>query len=159
MTRHTSTRCLVATAILACALTLGSGSRVLAQAGDRDRPGGREQEGRRPKVTLRAQPMVAVAPARIVLTAELTGGSDDFEDYYCPSVEWEWGDDTKSEALVDCDPYEAGKSQIKRRYTIQHQFRRPGAFKVYFHLKRKDKTVASASATVQIQPGAADPPY
>src|SRR4051812_21711234 len=78
----------------------------------------------RPKVALRAQPSVAVAPARIVLTAELQGGADDFEDYYCPSIEWDWGDDTTSESSTDCEPYAAGKSQIRRRYTVEHTFRR-----------------------------------
>lgn len=120
---------------------------------DSERPK-RDQEGKRPRVTLRAQPPIAVAPARVVLTAELTGGADDFEDYYCPSIQWDWGDDTASESTSDCEPYEAGVTQIKRRYTVQHQFRRGGTFKVYFNIKRNDKTVGFASATVQIHPGA-----
>ena len=107
----------------------------------------------RPKITLRAQPPVGTSPQRIVLTAELVGGADDFEDYYCPSVEWDWGDETKSESTVDCEPYESGKSQIKRRFTVEHIFRRPGSYKVFIRLKRKDKAVATASATVQIRPG------
>ena len=111
---------------------------------------------KRPRLTLRAQPVVAVSPARIVLTAELSGGPDDFEEYYCPTIEWEWGDDTRSEATSDCEPYVAGKTQIKRRFTVQHTFRRPGAYKVYFHMKRKDKLIASASATVQVHPGGID---
>lgn len=116
----------------------------------------KDQDAKRPRVTLRAQPMVAVSPARIVLTAELSGGPDDFEEYYCPTIEWEWGDDTRSEATSDCEPYVAGKTQIKRRFTVQHTFRRAGAYKVYFHMKRKDKLIASASATVQVQPGGID---
>jgi hypothetical protein len=96
---------------------------------------------------------VAVAPARIVMTAELVGGTADLEEFYCPTIEWAWGDDTVSESTVDCEPYESGKSEIKRRYTVQHLFRRGGSYKVYFHLKKKDKTIASASATVQVQPG------
>ena len=122
-----------------------------------DRQSSKEVEARRPKVALRAQPPVAVAPARIVLTAELQGGSDDFEEYYCPTIEWEWGDDTSSESTADCEPYEAGKSQIKRRYTIQHVFRREGPYKIYFHMKRKEKILGSAAATVQVQPGARGP--
>jgi hypothetical protein len=114
---------------------------------------------KRPRLSLRAQPSVAVAPARIVLTAELSGGDNDFQDFYCPSIEWEWGDDTVSESTVDCEPYESGKSEIKRRFTVQHTFRRPGAYKVYFHLKRKDKTLASASATIQVQPGGMAQPF
>jgi hypothetical protein len=121
---------------------------LAAQKSDR-----KDQEQKRPKLTLRAQPQVAVAPARITLTAELTGGADDFEEYYCPSVEWDWGDDTHSESTSDCEPYEAGKTQIKRRYTTQHQFPRAGTYRVYIHLKQRDKTLGSANAMVQVQPG------
>lgn len=113
-----------------------------------------QKDDKRPRVTLRAQPVVAVAPARVVLTAELVGGNNDFEEYYCPTVSWDWGDDTVSESTIDCEPYETGKSQIKRRFTVEHTFRRAGAYKIYFHLKRKDKMVGSASVTVQVQPGA-----
>jgi len=121
-----------------------------AQKTDKDAKG---NETKRPKISLRAQPAVGMAPARVVLTGELQGGSDDFEEYYCPTIEWEWGDDTRSESSFDCEPYEAGKSQIKRRYTTPHIFRREGAYKVYLHLKRKDKLVGSGSVTVQVQPG------
>ena len=113
----------------------------------------------RPSVRLRAQPSVAVAPARVVLTAELQGGADDFEEYYCPLVEWEWGDDTISQSSNDCEPFEAGKSQIRRRFTVEHTYRREGSYKVYFHLKRKDRVLGSATATVQIQPGAGARPF
>lgn len=108
----------------------------------------------RPRITLRAQPPVGIAPARVVLSAELAGGTNDFEEYYCPTVVWEWGDDTTSESTLDCEPYEAGKSEIKRRFTVEHTFRRSGSFKVFFRLKQKDKAVAAASTTIQIQPGA-----
>jgi len=122
---------------------------LAAQKGDKSK----DQDTNRPRITLRAQPVVAVSPARIVLTAELVGGPDDFQEFYCPTVEWAWGDDTVSESTVDCDPYEAGKSQIKRRFTVEHVFRRAGVYKIYFHMKRKDKLLGSASVTVQVQPG------
>lgn len=132
--------------LAALALT-AAGSAVLIAQNSKD------IEAKRPRMSLRAQPVVSIAPARVVLTAEITGGPDDFEEYYCPTVEWEWGDGTTSESSADCAPYEAGKSVIKRRYTIQHVFRRDGATKVYFHLKRKDKIVGSASTVIQVQPG------
>jgi hypothetical protein len=136
----------VATAVLAIAAFAPLGA---AQKGDK----AKDQDASRPRITLRAQPVVAVSPARIVLTAELVGGADDFQEFYCPTVEWAWGDDTVSESTVDCDPYEAGKSQIKRRFTVEHVFRRAGVYKIYFHMKRKDKMLGSASVTVQVQPG------
>jgi hypothetical protein len=96
-----------------------------------------------------------MAPARIVLTAELNGGANDFEEFYCSGVEWEWGDGTKSESSSDCAPYEAGKSEIKRRYTVEHVFR-AGVYRVMFHLKRHDKTVGNATINIQVRPGLRD---
>jgi hypothetical protein len=148
-TMNTVRRAFVATT--AALVMAASFPLVAAQKGDKSKD--KEQDSARPRITLRAQPVIAVAPARVVLTAELVGGADDFQEFYCPTVEWAWGDDTVSESTVDCDPYEAGKSQIKRRFTVEHTFRRAGAYKIYFHLKRKDKMLGSASITVQVQPG------
>lgn len=118
----------------------------------------KDDEAKRPKIRLRVQPQVAIAPARVTLTAELTGGSDDFADYYCPAIEWEWGDETSSESTTDCEPYEAGKSQIKRRYTVQHEFRRPGTYKIYLHLKAREHILGSGTTTLQVQPGVGSGP-
>ena len=137
--------------VAACSM-LVSASSAIAQKDDA-KDATREQESRRPKLSLRSQPSVTVSPARVVLTAELVGGRDDFEEYYCPTIEWEWGDDTRSESTADCEPYQGGKSQIKRRYTVEHVFRRPGTFKVYFHLKRKSKIIGSASVSIQVRSG------
>jgi hypothetical protein len=112
-----------------------------------------DKDEQRPKLLLHAQPPVSIAPSRVVLTAEMVGGANDFEEYYCPGVEWDWGDDTRSESTIDCDPYQAGKSEIKRRFTVEHVFRRPGNYKVSLRLKRRGKTVANASANVQVRPG------
>jgi hypothetical protein len=144
-------RLMLMTTTAACVAAAMASTLVFAQP-KKDKAS-KEQDSKRPKITLRVQPAVAIAPARVTLTVELTGGPDDYEEYYCPSIEWDWGDDTTSETTVDCDPYEAGKSQIKRRYTTQHQFRRPGTYKVYFHMKQKDRFLGSAMATLQVQPG------
>jgi hypothetical protein len=56
-------------------------------------------ESLRPKLSLKAQPMIAISPARVVLTAELLGGANDYEEYYCPAVVWAWGDGTESERI------------------------------------------------------------
>ena len=134
----------------ACAVALSTG---LAAA-----QSSKDDEAKRPKIRLRVQPQVAIAPARVTLTAELTGGSDDFADYYCPAIEWEWGDETSSESTTDCEPYEAGKSQIKRRYSVQHDFRRPGTYKIYIHLKARERILGSGTTTLQVQPGVGSGP-
>lgn len=111
----------------------------------------------RPRVSLKATPVIAMAPARVVLTAELTGGVNDYEEFYCSAVEWEWGDGTKSESSSDCAPYEAGKSEIKRRFTVEHVFR-AGVYRVMFHLKRQNKMVGNATVQIQVRPGLRDGP-
>src|SRR3954466_15444476 len=68
---------------------------------------------KKPKLALKAQPVIAMSPARIVLTAELVGGPNDYEEFYCPTVEWDWGDGTQSESTNDCAPFESGKTEIK----------------------------------------------
>lgn len=127
----------------------------LAVASARNQDKG-SNDNERPRVVLRAQPTVGVAPARVVFTAEIQGGADDFEEFYCAAVEWDWGDDTKSESTVDCEPYQPGRSVIRRRFTIEHRFNRAGGYKVYFRLKRRDKIVGAAATTVQIRPGGRD---
>jgi len=44
------------------------------------------------------------APLRILLRAKLEGG-DETEEFYCPAVEWEWPNGTRSTEESDCPPY------------------------------------------------------
>ncbi len=111
----------------------------------------------KPSLSVKVSPIVAFSPARLVLTAELKGGADDYEEFYCASVEWDWGDDTRSESKTDCDPYEAGKSEIKRRFTIDHTYNIAGDYRVEFRLKQKNKVVARSTTDVKVRPGVRDP--
>jgi hypothetical protein len=139
----------------AASLVLVAALAVSVSAQKNGKDGKDQKDDPRPKVSLRAQPVIAMAPARVVLTAELTGGANDFEEFYCAAVEWEWGDGTKSESSFDCAPYEPGKSEIKRRYTVEHVFR-AGMYRVMFHLKRHDKAVGNATIQIQVRPGLRD---
>jgi hypothetical protein len=112
-----------------------------------------QQGSKKPSLSLKASPAVSFAPARIVLVAEVKGGANDNEEFYCPTVEWEWGDLTQSVAEADCQPYEGGKSEIRRRYTVEHQFRNPGAFKVYLRLKKGSRVIAQANTQIQVRAG------
>jgi hypothetical protein len=127
---------------------------VSAQKNNKDKDQKDAADGK-PKLSLKATPVIAMAPARVVLTAELTGGANDYEEFYCDAIEWEWGDGTKSESSSDCAPYEPGKSEIKRRFTVEHVFR-TGVYRVMFHLKRHDKMVGSAMVQIQVRPGLRD---
>jgi len=110
----------------------------------------------KPTVSVKVSPIIGFSPARLVLTAELKGGPNDYEDFYCASVEWDWGDDTRSETKADCEPYEAGKSEIQRRFTIDHTYNFAGDYRVEFRLKQKDKVVARGNADVKVRPGVRD---
>ena len=112
-----------------------------------------KSEPKRPQLSLKATPGSGMVPVRVSGVAELKGGDDDFEEYYCPTIEWNWGDGTLSESSNDCEPYESGKSQIKRRYTVSHSFKVGGRYRISFRLKQREKVVGSASAVVQLLGG------
>jgi hypothetical protein len=112
-----------------------------------------QDKARRPSFTLKATPSISFTPARVSVVGELRGGANDYEDYYCATVEWDWGDGTKSESTVDCDPYEAGKSEIQRRFSTRHVYNTSGQYRIQITLKQKTKVVAAASTTIQVQPG------
>src|ERR1043166_7195753 len=132
------------TAVLA---VLFSGSASYAQ---------RDNDGKKPSLSLKANPPVGFSPLRVRLGVDVRGGADDYADFYCPTVEWEWGDDLVSSTSEDCEPYQAGKSVIKRRYTVEHVFRYSGNYRVIFRLKQKDRIIASTTADVQVRAGVRD---
>jgi hypothetical protein len=112
-----------------------------------------KKEAKRPSLTLKATPGTGMVPVRISATAEFKGGDDDYQEYYCPTIEWNWGDGTVSEASGDCQPYEAGVSQIRRRYTVSHTYKRAGAYRISFRLKVKERVLASQTTQVRLLGG------
>src|SRR4051812_41456445 len=117
-----------------CALGLAAGPRARDSKPDKDKP----------SIEVKSLPAMGFAPFRTVLTVDVKGGPDDYQQYYCASVEWDLGDGTVAEQKLDCDPYEAGKSQIKRRYIREQVFNSPGEFHVLFHLKQNRRSSAPA---------------
>jgi hypothetical protein len=141
---------------VAC-LAFVAAATVAAQSQDKaskDKDSDKDKD-KRPKLTLTARPPIGMSPARIAITAELVGGPNDLEDFYCTTTEWDWGDGTESATTADCEPYEAGKSTFKRRFTVEHVFR-PGRFRVTLRLKKHDKAISSATVMVDIRPGIRD---
>jgi hypothetical protein len=112
-----------------------------------------KRESKRPSLSMKATPATGMVPVRVSATAEFKGGDDDYRDYYCPAVEWNWGDGTISETAVDCQPYEAGVSQFRRRYTAQHTYKRAGAYRISFRLKMKERVLISQTTIVRLLGG------
>jgi hypothetical protein len=115
-----------------------------------------DKNAKKASLALRVSPPIAFSPARIVATAELKGGAADDPDLYCPEIEWDWGDGTKSEQTENCEPFEPGKSTVKRRWTSSHTFDMQGVYRVQLRLKRGPKTIATGSNNVQVKPGVRD---
>ena len=126
---------------------------LLAQSGVNAQ---QQTESRKPSVSVRVTPPVGFTPLRVRAAAELRDGSDDYADFYCAAVEWDWGDGTMSESSSDCDPYQAGKSTIQRRFSADHMYRQGGAYRVAFRLKQKSKVVGGATTNVTVRSGAGE---
>jgi hypothetical protein len=131
---------------LTASLTMAATTAVFAGKDNDD--AGRDR-ARRPKLVLKTDRSVGVAPARVTLTADLVGGADDYEDFYCLGIEWDWGDGTQSDSSFDCQPYQPNVSKITRHFSIQHLFSE-GQYRVTFRLKRNDKALASADANLLV---------
>jgi len=123
-----------------------------AAAGDDDK----DKKGKGPSLSLKASPSMSFSPARVTVTAELRGGSETDEEIYCPSLEWDWGDGTISEAKEDCEPFEAGKSTIKRRWINTHTYTTAGNYRMVLRLKRGSKSILGGNTNVQVKPGVRD---
>jgi len=137
--------------VASLALSVAAGAAQQPNKSSKDK----DQDKDKPSLKLTARPALGLSPARIVLTGDLNGGPNDAEDFYCPTVEWDWGDGTTSESSSDCDPYEPGKSEIRRRYTVEHIFR-AGHYRVALRLKKHDKMITSATVMIEIRPGIRD---
>ena len=116
----------------------------------------RDAADKKPSLSLKATPPAGFAPLRVHLVVDVKGGPNDYADFYCPTVHWDWDDGTISETSEDCNPYEAGKSTIRRRFSADHTFRLSGDYRLTFRLKQKDKVISSATTTLTVRPGATE---
>lgn len=107
----------------------------------------------KPALTLKASPQVGFPPMRVVITAELKDVGEREAEFYCPSVEWDWGDDTKSTQSADCAPFEAGSTPVKTRFVQEHTYNTPGRVRVVLRLARGSKTLVSGSTSLTVRPG------
>ena len=145
MTHKTRAGCL---SIAALATALAAGGPVNA--------GQRSDDNKKPSVAFKATPPVGFAPLKVRVVVDLKGGADDYVDFYCATVEWDWADGNISGSGEDCDPYQAGKSEIRRRFTAEHTFRQGGEYEIAFRLKQKNRIVAYSKGMVRVRSGIYD---
>lgn len=146
MTHKTRAGCLT---VAVLATSMAAGSPVIAGQRSTD-------ENKKPSVALKATPPLGFAPLKVRVVVDLKGGANDYADFYCANVEWDWADGTTSGSSEDCQPYEAGKSTIQRRFTAEHTFREGGEYEIAFRLKQKSRIVAYSKGTVRVRSGIDD---
>jgi len=140
------------TAVLAGVCVAGTLLAAADQKTDQQKPG----DDKRPSLALKVTPPLGFSPLRVHASIDVRGGADNTSDFYCPTIEWDWGDGTVSETSEDCEPYQEDTSTIRRRFSADHTFQQGGAYRVMFRLKQKTKVVASASTNVQVRAGVRD---
>ena len=146
MTHKTRAGCLT---VAVLATTMAAGGPV--NAGQRS-----TDENKKPSLTFKATPPLGFAPLKVRAVVDLKGGANDYADFYCATVEWDWADGTTSGSSEDCEPYEAGKSTIQRKFTAEHTFREGGEFEIAFRLKQKSRIVGYSKGTVRVKSGIYD---
>jgi phage baseplate assembly protein gpV len=102
---------------------------------------------KRPRLDLRAGPRMIHSPSVLVM-AELVGGGE-HEDYYCPGLEWDWGDGNRSAQESDCEPFGDGTT-LERRFSARHAYRSAGDYSVTLTLRRANRTIAVARVPVAV---------
>lgn len=108
----------------------------------------------KPSISVRAAPSMAFTPARVVVTAELRNVTQDSAEFYCPALEWTWGDGTQSEERPNCDPFVQGTSEVRTRYVKQYTYYTARRYRVTVRLKRGKDTILSGSTEVTVRAGA-----
>src|SRR5512140_3292819 len=106
---------------------------VLLLSGGLSAGSGNTDSGK-PRLDLRASPRMAFPPVNVLLTAELKGG-ETVEEFYCPGLEWDWGDGSRSAQESDCPPFEQGMD-LQRFFTARHAYGAPGTYEVKLRMRR-----------------------
>ena len=96
---------------------------------------------------------MAFPPVSVLVIAQLVGG-DEHEDFYCPDVDWEFGDGSRSAQQSDCEPFTEGMT-LERHFMARHAYLRPGDYEVKVTLRRASRALAVATTRVTVHSGAA----
>src|SRR4029078_11160594 len=118
--------------------------------------GQRSDDNKKPSLTFKETHPVGFTPLKVRVVVDLKGGANDYADFYCATVEWEWADGNTSGSSEDCAPYEAGKSTIQRKFTADHTFREGGDYEIAFRLKQKSRIGGYSKGTVRVKAGLDD---
>jgi hypothetical protein len=109
----------------------------------------------KPVVKLEALPRMAMlppapVPVRVRFRLLVKDGGD--QDYYCPRVEWEWEDGTRSSDEGECAPFEeAAAPDHTKRLVREREFWLPGTYTVTVRLFKADRFIHRAQTQFEMQ--------
>jgi hypothetical protein len=112
---------------------------------------GEAKKPKAPRLDLKLSNATVFSYTSVAPMAQLVGG-DDLEEFYCPAVEWDWGDGTRSRHESDCPPFEPGFA-IDRHYAERHEYRQAGTYLIRVTLSRVDRPVAISTTLLTVVPG------
>ena len=108
-----------------------------------------------PKVQLQPTPRVALLPGgtrATVVRFRLRVHDGGKEDYYCPRVEWEWEDGTKSSEESDCAPFEqATAADHDRVWSHSREYWDAGQHLIVVRLYKGDRVIRKVETTVDVR--------
>lgn len=108
----------------------------------------------KPHLAIRASPLKSFSPSIVHLIAEVRGEAD-VEDWYCPRIEWDFGEDIgRATHEQDCPAWEEGTA-VQRLFTMRKLFG-PGEHRVTFSIYKAKRKVAATSIVVTVLPGVGD---
>jgi hypothetical protein len=110
---------------------LGLAATLFAASPQRDNRNGRDSDPRRPKLTLKAQPTVAIAPGRIVCRP--AHRHRNVRRLLLPTVAW-IGATGPNQSPLRTASRPGGQDGNQRRFTVEHVFR-AGGHQIVFRLK------------------------
>jgi len=107
-------------------------------------------ETKKPRLELRGLPALGSPSTEFLFVADLKGGADS-EDFYCPTLAWQWGkEEDASVQEPECEPFKAGVTRIERRFSQSRRFADEGPRSVTLVLSKNGKILARATASVRV---------
>lgn len=94
---------------------------------------------------------MAFGPVEITVRTKILNPT---REWYCPSYEWSWGDDTKSEYTSDCLPWEELDKESQDRdvrETKKHLYKAPGTYTITVKLTQGKNTHKLAQNIVVLE--------
>jgi hypothetical protein len=106
-------------------------------------------DAKKPRLDLRVMPRQGPPTTEFLFVAELKGGPDS-EDFYCPTLEWDFGGGDTSSHEPECPPFLQGVTAIERRFSVSRMITVEGERKARVVLRKGEKVLGQASAVYRV---------